>query len=277
MPLEESGQDWCGFAYGENWRRHAEFFATQHARVLMRDNPGLDPALREQQAQRSRWHADRRARPGALVSSLAVPGPTTTVLTSASPGSPPTVPLPTAPVQAGRRLAARASMLTPAVLGAALQAPAGAIGPRVGTRAGLTRHHPTREVRMTVERTHAGHQTRYAIRDSAGFCCALTYTAAPDEPATWKVLLPGPGGTEDLYGTERFRAPDATQLGSLRRLAHRGEQVPADGQGRTWELHVCGVTQAGSVQTSLAGYHRAERSATVHRVGGSDFACTDAA
>ncbi len=65
---------------------------------------------------------------------------------------------------------------------------------------------------MTVERTHAGHQTRYEIRDSTGFACALTYTADPEEPATWKILLPGPGGTEDLYGTQRFADPDAGRL-----------------------------------------------------------------
>jgi hypothetical protein len=40
----------------------------------------------------------------------------------------------------------------------------------------------------------------------------LTYTAAPDEPAIWKILLPGPGGTEDLYGTHRVPEPDADWL-----------------------------------------------------------------
>ena len=40
----------------------------------------------------------------------------------------------------------------------------------------------------------------------------LTYTADPDQPATWKILLPGPGSTEDLYGTERFPDPDASRL-----------------------------------------------------------------
>jgi hypothetical protein len=45
---------------------------------------------------------------------------------------------------------------------------------------------------MTVERTHADHQTRYALDAGAGLSCVLTYTAAPDEPATWKILLPGP-------------------------------------------------------------------------------------
>jgi hypothetical protein len=65
---------------------------------------------------------------------------------------------------------------------------------------------------MTVERTHAGHQTRYELRDEAGLSGVLTYTADPDEPATWKILLPGPGGTEDLYSAERFADPDAAQL-----------------------------------------------------------------
>jgi myo-inositol catabolism protein IolC len=61
MPLEASGQDWFGFAYGEDWRRHAEFFAIEYPKVLVRDNPGLDPARREQQAQQlaqvSAWAA----------------------------------------------------------------------------------------------------------------------------------------------------------------------------------------------------------------------------
>jgi myo-inositol catabolism protein IolC len=61
MPLEASGQDWFGFAYGEDWQRHAEFFAIEYPKVLVRDNPGLDPARREQQAQQlarvSAWAA----------------------------------------------------------------------------------------------------------------------------------------------------------------------------------------------------------------------------
>jgi hypothetical protein len=65
---------------------------------------------------------------------------------------------------------------------------------------------------MTVERTHAGHQTRYELRDETGLSCVLTYTADPDEPAVWKILLPGPGGTEDLYGAHQFPDPDAAQL-----------------------------------------------------------------
>jgi hypothetical protein len=66
---------------------------------------------------------------------------------------------------------------------------------------------------MTVERTHdMNHQTRYELHDDAGLACILTYTAEPDEPATWKILLPGPGGTEDLYGTQRIPEPDAGRL-----------------------------------------------------------------
>jgi hypothetical protein len=56
------------------------------------------------------------------------------------------------------------------------------------------------------------HQTRYELHGDAGLACVLTYTAAPDEPAVWKILLPGPGGTEDLYGTQRMLAPDAGRL-----------------------------------------------------------------
>ena len=61
MPLEASEEQWFRFAYGDDWQRHAGFFAAGHAKVLVRDNPGLDPGLREQQAQRlaqvSAWAA----------------------------------------------------------------------------------------------------------------------------------------------------------------------------------------------------------------------------
>jgi len=52
MPIEASGQQWFDFAYGEAWRAHAEFFGTDHAKVLVRDNPGLDAGERAQQAER---------------------------------------------------------------------------------------------------------------------------------------------------------------------------------------------------------------------------------
>ena len=81
---------------------------------------------------------------------------------------------------------------------------------------------------MTVERTHAGHQTRYALDEGAGLSCVLTYTAVADEPATWKILLPGPGGTEDLYGTQRIATPDAGRL--------RAWLTPVIGADRAAEL-----------------------------------------
>ena len=65
---------------------------------------------------------------------------------------------------------------------------------------------------MSVVRSHVGHQTRFELRDEAGLSCVLTYTADPGEPAIWKILLPGPGGTEDLYGTQQFAEPDAARL-----------------------------------------------------------------
>jgi hypothetical protein len=65
---------------------------------------------------------------------------------------------------------------------------------------------------MTVERTHAGYQTRYEIRDGTALVCVLTFGGDEGEPAVWKILLPGPGGTTDLYGTEQFLTPDARQL-----------------------------------------------------------------
>jgi myo-inositol catabolism protein IolC len=52
MPLEASGQDWFGFAYGHDWRTHASFFGADHPKVLLRDNPGLDPRQRAEQADR---------------------------------------------------------------------------------------------------------------------------------------------------------------------------------------------------------------------------------
>ena len=65
---------------------------------------------------------------------------------------------------------------------------------------------------MSVDRMHVDHQTRYELHDDTGLASELTYAAAPDEPAVWKILLPGPGGTEDLYGTQQTPAPDAAWL-----------------------------------------------------------------
>ncbi len=52
MPLEASGQEWFDFAYGHDWREHAEFFGAEHPKVLIRDNPGLDAHDREEQANK---------------------------------------------------------------------------------------------------------------------------------------------------------------------------------------------------------------------------------
>jgi hypothetical protein len=65
---------------------------------------------------------------------------------------------------------------------------------------------------MTVTRTEVDHGTSYELRDDAGPRCTLGYSTDPDGPAVWKILLPGPGGTEDLYGAEQFADPDAAQL-----------------------------------------------------------------
>src|SRR5271154_407555 len=65
---------------------------------------------------------------------------------------------------------------------------------------------------MNVERTNVGHQTKYELSDDTVLSCVLTYTADQDEPAIWKILLPGPGGTLDLYGTHQFADPDTAQL-----------------------------------------------------------------
>ncbi|MEJ1229423.1 MAG: DUF2090 domain-containing protein [Galbitalea sp.] len=64
MPLEASGKDWLEFAYGQDWRAHAGYFETDHAKVLIRDNPGLPAADRLEQAERlkvvSDWASETR-------------------------------------------------------------------------------------------------------------------------------------------------------------------------------------------------------------------------
>jgi hypothetical protein len=65
---------------------------------------------------------------------------------------------------------------------------------------------------MSVERTEMGHQVRYELRDGAALGGVLIFGQPEIEPAAWKILLPGPGGTEELLATERFRGPDAPQL-----------------------------------------------------------------
>jgi 5-dehydro-2-deoxygluconokinase len=59
MPIEASGHDWFEFAYGDDWQKHAEFFTTDHAKVLIRDNPELPASDRSAQAEKlalvSKW------------------------------------------------------------------------------------------------------------------------------------------------------------------------------------------------------------------------------
>jgi myo-inositol catabolism protein IolC len=74
MPIEASGEEWFQFAYGSDWQAHAGFFATDHAKVLIRDNPGLDLGQRARQAERlaqvSAWSA---AHGRSLIVELLVP------------------------------------------------------------------------------------------------------------------------------------------------------------------------------------------------------------
>jgi myo-inositol catabolism protein IolC len=74
MPIEASGKEWFEFAYGDDWRAHADGFATNHAKVLIRDNPGLGVADRLQQAERlkivSAWAAETKH---SLIIELLVP------------------------------------------------------------------------------------------------------------------------------------------------------------------------------------------------------------
>jgi hypothetical protein len=65
---------------------------------------------------------------------------------------------------------------------------------------------------MMVDRTFVNHETRYELRGDAGEVSALVYIAEPDEPATWQILLPGPDGIEDLYGSRQTPTPDADWL-----------------------------------------------------------------
>ena len=64
MPLEASGKDWFEFEYRDDWKTHAGYFAVDHAKVLIRDNPALSVPDRLQQAERlkvvSAWAAETR-------------------------------------------------------------------------------------------------------------------------------------------------------------------------------------------------------------------------
>ena len=74
MPLEASGHPFFQFAYGDAWKAHAEFFAADHSKVLVRDNPDFAAADRTPQAETlaevSAW-AEQAGRP--LILELLVP------------------------------------------------------------------------------------------------------------------------------------------------------------------------------------------------------------
>ena len=74
MPIEASGHPWFQFAFGDDWAAHAEFFATDHSKVLIRDNPGFDASDRSAQAAAvatvSAW-ATKAGRP--LIVELLIP------------------------------------------------------------------------------------------------------------------------------------------------------------------------------------------------------------
>jgi hypothetical protein len=65
---------------------------------------------------------------------------------------------------------------------------------------------------LTVDISHRGNETIYRLRDEAGRRCMLAFDASHDAQAVWKIVLPGPGGTDELYGTHRFEPPDAGHL-----------------------------------------------------------------
>jgi myo-inositol catabolism protein IolC len=49
IPVEASGHDWFTLEWGDQWLGHVEAIRPDYAKVLVRDNPGFDPADREQQ------------------------------------------------------------------------------------------------------------------------------------------------------------------------------------------------------------------------------------
>ena len=83
VPVEASGHDWFTLEWGDQWLEHVETIKPDYAKVLVRDNPGFDPAQREQQLGRlaqisSGLPRDRRATAlrvaGACYRRLARPG-----------------------------------------------------------------------------------------------------------------------------------------------------------------------------------------------------------
>lgn len=67
---------------------------------------------------------------------------------------------------------------------------------------------------MTVERSYAGCAVRFTLLDGGTVRCVLAFDTGEEGsgPAVWKILLPGPTGTQDLLSVHEFLRPDAAQL-----------------------------------------------------------------
>jgi myo-inositol catabolism protein IolC len=66
VPIEASGKEWFTLEWGESWREHVEAVRPDYAKVLIRDNPAFDAALRDGQL-------DRLARVSAGLRGIGVP------------------------------------------------------------------------------------------------------------------------------------------------------------------------------------------------------------
>ena len=189
MPIEASGQDWFGFAYGQDWQQHAGFFSAGHAKVLVRDNPGLDPARREQQARRlaqvSAWAA---AAGRSLIIELLVPA--TSADQDATGGSQHRY---DDKLRPGYTLAVMEYLQDRGV------------DPALWTVEGLDRHDDAVAVAATAGR--GGRQAR---------CMVLDGHAPHDELEHWlQVAAPIPGWTGFAIGRSIWQAPLRTHLHHL--------------------------------------------------------------
>jgi myo-inositol catabolism protein IolC len=52
VPIEASGKEWFTLEWGESWLEHVKAVRPDYAKVLIRDNPGYDAALRDDQLGR---------------------------------------------------------------------------------------------------------------------------------------------------------------------------------------------------------------------------------
>jgi myo-inositol catabolism protein IolC len=74
IPVEASGHDWFTLEWGPDWLEHIQRVRPGYAKVLVRDNPGFDPAQRGRQLdQLARLSADLAAVGTPLLYELLVP------------------------------------------------------------------------------------------------------------------------------------------------------------------------------------------------------------